>query len=92
MQIRVAHLRERAQSGGYIDFAVFEASSNTGGSDGNNVLLSQLIRASREKGLKIDQAALAFRSGSQTQFFGDRSLVSHLSRVGVPRWTHTLTL
>ena len=90
MQINFAHLRERAQSGGYIDFAVFDAKSNTGCSDDNNTLLGQLTREARQQGLKIDQSALAYRSGSQTKFYGDESLISYLSRRGVPRWTHTL--
>lgn len=92
MQISFAHLRERAQAGGYIDFAVFDAKSNSGSSDDNDVLLAELTRKAQSQGLKIDQSALAYKSGSRPKFYGDKPLVSYLSGAGVPRWTHTLNL
>lgn len=92
MQINFAHLRERAQAGGYIDFAVFDAKSRSGCDQDNNLLLSQLTQAARQQGLKVDQAVLAYRSGSRTEFFGSKPLVQYLSRSGLPRWTHTLTV
>ncbi|TVO32108.1 hypothetical protein [Vibrio algivorus] len=87
MQINMAHLRERSTSGGWINFAVFDAKSTNGN---NDELLYQLTQSARGNGLKIDQSALAFSSGGRTQFYGDRNLVSYLSKRGVPRWTHKL--
>ncbi|WP_116137197.1 hypothetical protein [Trinickia diaoshuihuensis] len=87
MKIELAHLRERATSGGWIDFAVFTAKSTTGD---NGALLVQLTQAARASGLKVDQSALAFSAGGQVRFFGDKNLVSYLSRNGVPSWTHTI--
>lgn len=92
MQVTFAHLRERARAGGYIDFAVFDAKSRSGCDQDNDLLLSQLTQAARQRGLKVDQAALAYRSGSRTEFFGSEPLVQHLSEVGLPRWTHTLSV
>ena len=92
MQINFAQLRERAQSGGYIDFAIFEAKSSFECDRDKDVLLSQLTQAARRQGLKVDQSALAYRSGSRTQYYGDKPLVQHLSRRGLRGWTHTLTV
>ncbi|MNJ40998.1 hypothetical protein D3C77_359050 [compost metagenome] len=87
MKIKMAHLRERAANGGWIDFAVFDAKSTNGDNDG---LLYQLTLAARNSGLKIDQSALAYQVGSRVQFFGSRTLVDYLAKMGVPRWTHTI--
>lgn len=87
MKVKMAHLRERAQSGGWINFAVFDARSTTGD---NASLLYQLTNAARVSGLKIDQSALAFNYGGRMQFFGDKNLASYLAKAGVPRWTHTI--
>ena len=88
--MNLAHLRERAQRGGYIDFAVFEARSNTGDDISNGAVLRNLTARARSQGLKIDQSALVFRNGTRTQFYGDKPLVNYLSESGVPRWTHTI--
>lgn len=87
MKIRVAHLRERATTGGWINFAVFDAKSTNGDNDG---LLYELTQSARAAGLQIDQSALAFKAGGRIQFYGDKNLVSYLSKVGVPRWTHQI--
>lgn len=87
MKINMAHLRERSTTGGWINFAVFDAKSTTGNNSG---LLQQLTMQARASGLKIEQSALAFTSGGRIQFFGDRNLVSYLSNHGIPRWTHQL--
>jgi hypothetical protein len=89
MRINVAHLRERAAGGGWIDFAVFDAKSTTGQ---NDQLLHQLTMEAKSSGLKIDQSALAFMSGGRMQFYGDKNLVAYLARSGVSRWTHSLTI
>ncbi|QTN44137.1 hypothetical protein H7683_14105 [Ectopseudomonas mendocina] len=87
MKINLAHLRERSTSGGWIDFVVFDAKSTTGDNDG---LLYQLTQAAAAAGLKVDQSALAYKVGNRIQFYGDKNLVSYLSKGWVPRWTHTI--
>lgn len=87
MKINMAHLRERSTSGGWIDFAIFDAKSTSGN---NDELLYQLTQSARRNGLKVDQSALAFTSGGRTKFYGDKNLVSYLSKRGVPHWTHKL--
>lgn len=87
MQINLSHIREKSTSGGWINFVVFDAKSN----NNNNVLLSQLMIKARAAGLKVDQAALAFKQNGRTQFYGDKNLVSYLSQLGrVPQWTHKI--
>ncbi|PKN62610.1 MAG: hypothetical protein CVU57_23465 [Deltaproteobacteria bacterium HGW-Deltaproteobacteria-15] len=90
MKINLAHLRERSTSGGYIDFAVFDAKSQAGTDSANGELLWQLTAAARKSGLKIDQSALAYSQNGRIRFYGDKDLVDYLSRRGVPRWTHTI--
>ncbi|GLT22073.1 hypothetical protein GCM10007933_15290 [Zoogloea oryzae] len=90
MRINLAHLRERAQSGGWINFAVFDARSSSGSSDDNASLLAQLTAKARGANLQVDQSALAFMSGSRIQFFGSPPLVEYLSNNGLPGWTHTI--
>jgi len=87
MKVNLAHLRERSTSGGWIDFVVFDAKSTTGDNDG---LLFQLTQAARAAGLKVDQSALAYKSGSRIQFYGDKNLVGYLSKGWTPHWTHTI--
>lgn len=88
MKINFAHLRERAQSGSWINFAVFDARASSGTTADNSKLLAQLTVRARAASLRIDQAALAFMSGGRVQFFGSPPLVKYLSRSGLPRWTH----
>lgn len=92
MRINFAHLRESSRSGGWVNFAVFDARSSTGTQDDNSRLLAQLTARARANSLRVDQSALAFSSGGGVQFFGDPSLVAYLSSVGVPRWTHSLDM
>jgi len=87
MKVNLAHLRERSTSGGWIDFAVFDAKSTNGN---NDTLLVQLTASARRAGLKIDQSALAFAEAGQIKFYGSKNLVSYLSRSGVPSWTHQI--
>ncbi len=87
MRINMAHVRERASGGGWINFAVFDARSTNGS---NDALLAQLTYSARNSGLKVDQAALAYRSGGRIQFYGAKHLVDYLARMGLPRWTHTI--
>ncbi|THC39086.1 hypothetical protein [Massilia sp. Mn16-1_5] len=60
MQINLAHLRERSTTGAPIDFAVFDARSNSGTQSDNSRLLEQLTMKARGAGVKVDQAALAY--------------------------------
>lgn len=92
MEVNVAHVRERSSSGGWIDFAVFDAKSNAGTDSENEALLTQLSQAARSAGLKIDQAALAYRQGNRNRFFGSKHLVDYLVKSGVPRWTHKISV
>lgn len=87
MKINMAHLRERSTTGGWINFAIFDAKATTGDNAG---LLHQLTRAARANGLQVDQSALAFQSGGRIQFYGDKNLVSYLSKGWIPQWTHTI--
>lgn len=90
MRINFAHLRERSTSGGWIDFAVFEARSTSASDAANDEVLASLTAKARIAGYKIDQSALAFSESGRTKFYGTKSLVEHLSRVGVPHWTHVM--
>ncbi len=87
MKIQFAHIRAQSTSGGYIDFAVFDAKSAAGN---DAVLLSQLTARARASGLKIDQSALAYRQSGRIQFYGSKHLVDHLARSGLPHWTHEI--
>lgn len=90
MRVNIAHLRERARNGGWINFAVFEAKSSSGARDDNAQLLAQLTARARRANLQVDQSALAFMSGGRVQFFGSPPLVEYLSKSGLPGWTHTI--
>ncbi len=90
MQIKFAHLRERAAAGGWVDFAVFDARSSSGSSAANATLLARLTAKARASGLKVDQSALAFSESGRVRFYGTRTLVQYLSHMGVPRWTHSM--
>lgn len=91
MQVNMAHLRERSTAGGYVDFAVFEARSQSGTNADNATLLQQLIHHAMRAGHKVDKAALAFMQNGQLRYFGTPDLVKYLSQRGLPRWTHKLS-
>ena len=90
MKINFAHLRERSTSGGWINFAVFDAKSSTGTQADNDILLHQLTVKAQVNGLKVDQAALAYREHGHIKFFGSKKLVKYLANNGIPYWTHTI--
>lgn len=92
MRISFAHLREQATTGGWINFAVFDARSNSGSDRDNAALLHSLTLRARASGLRVDQSALAYSESGQLKFYGSKSLVEFLSRSGVPRWTHTIDI
>lgn len=91
MNINFAHLRERATNGGWIDFAVFGAHASSNSESENSRVLAQLTTKARMAGHKVDQAALAFNENGRLKFFGTPELVKHLSKSGLPRWTHTMS-
>lgn len=90
MRINLAHLRERSTSGGWINFAVFDARSASGSNTDNAQLLAQLTTHARASNLRVDQSALVFSSGGRIQYFGSGPLVDFLSKAGVPQWTHQI--
>lgn len=83
----MAHLRERAVAGGWINFAVFDAKSTSGN---NRLLLQQLTQSARANGLQVDQSALVYSVGGRLQFFGDTNLVNYLAKGWRPSWTHAI--
>ena len=85
MNIRLAHLRDQG-----IDFAVFDADATSHIASDRAEVLEELISIAKQNGLKVDKAALAYRRGGRTEFFGTPDLVRYLSNRGVPRWTHVL--
>jgi hypothetical protein len=87
MKINLAHIREHSTTGGWIDFAVFDAKSTT---NNNSKLLSQLTSQARASGLKVDKSALAYNQNGRIQFYGTKDLVQYLSKSGLPRWTHSI--
>ncbi|RRH85118.1 hypothetical protein EH244_23220 [Variovorax beijingensis] len=88
MRINYAHLRERSTSGGWIDFAVFEARAADGSTASNSEVLARLTTKARAAGQKIDQSALAYQESGRIKFFGDTKLVEYLAKSGAPRPTH----
>ncbi len=92
MRISFAHIRERATSGGWIDFAVFDAHSTSSTDEANAEVLGELTTKARLAGFKIDQSALAFSEHGSVKFYGTKNLVEHLAKVGLPPWTHWIDL
>lgn len=90
MRINLAHIRERSTSGGWIDFAVFDARSSSGTDSDNAALLAQLTAKARASGLTVDQSALAYDEAGRIRFYGTKHLVDYLSRSGLPQWTHQI--
>ncbi len=92
MRINFAHIRERSTTGGYIDFAVFEADANTSMNSDRAELLADLTMEARRQGLKVDKSALAFMENGRIKFYGAPDLVDYLANNGVPGWTHYLDI
>jgi len=92
VKINFAHLKERSTRGGYINFAVFDASASTDGNAAQDRVLAELTSKARAAGLNVDQSALACKRGSRVQFYGSQHLVDYLSKRGVPRWTHSMNV
>ncbi|ABM40193.1 hypothetical protein [Polaromonas naphthalenivorans] len=92
MKINFAHIRERSTSGGWINFAVFEANSTSGSDSANAQVLADLTNKTQLAGYKIDQSALAFMRQGRLTFYGTKNLVDYLSKQRLPSWTHSITV
>ena len=92
MRINFAHIQERSTTGGYIDFAVFDADATTRMNSDRDKLLVDLTMEARRQGLKIDKSALAFMENGRVKFYGTPDLVDYLENTGVSRWTHHLDI
>jgi hypothetical protein len=92
MSTNMAHIAVRVTTGRQVSVAVFEANAANGTDLGRQRLLDQLTTAASRAGLKVEQAALAYSEHGRVRFFGTRTLVDHLARSGVPRWTHQLNV
>ena len=90
MRVQMAHLRERAVTGGWVNFAVFDADAVNRTSTGRAQLLTNLTRLAIANGLKVDQSALAFVENGRITFYGTSNLVGYLSSGWSPKWTYTL--
>jgi hypothetical protein len=60
MQVNFVHLRERATSGDWLNFAAFEARFAACTKSVGTILLPQLTSKARAAGLVVDQSTLAF--------------------------------
>ena len=92
MQINFAHLREPSTSGGWVNFAVFDARATSSSDTANAQALAQLTTKAQMAGHRVDQSALAFNENGRLKFYGSKNLVDFLSRSGLPHWTHTMTV
>lgn len=90
MKVNIAHFSKRSTFGGWINFAVFKARTQTGSEAGNRGLLNRLTASARNAGYKIDHAALVYRQGGRIRYYGSRKAVNNLLRCGVPDWTGTI--
>lgn len=90
MRVNFAHMQHPSTTGQPINFAVFDARSNSGLDADNAELLASLTMSARSSGLRIDQSALAYQQDGRTRFYGTKALVEFLSRNGPPRWTHSI--
>lgn len=92
MNINFAHIRQPSTSGGWVDFAVFDAKSASGSESDNAKLLMSLTNKARLSGKKVDQSALAFSEHGRVKFYGTKNLVDYLFGSGVPQWTHSINV
>ena len=90
MKINMAHLRERSTSGGWINFAIFDARSTSGTDHDNADLLAQHTAKARASGLQVDQSALAYAQNGRIRFYGTTNLVNFLAKGWIPQWTHEI--
>jgi hypothetical protein len=55
-------------------------------------LLGELTFEAQRRGLRVEKAALVYKRGGRVEFWGTPDLVRFLANMGVPRWTHVLTV
>lgn len=92
-EVQLAHFRQQTATGQFVDFAIFDAKTESGSEEDNLELLNGLIlKAIELENLKIDQAALMFEKNGEVRFYGSNDLVNYISKVGFKKWTHTLKL
>jgi hypothetical protein len=90
MRVNFAHIRERSTTGGWIDFAVFDANSTDRTDRGRAEVLRDLTVMARASGYKVDKSALVYDENGQLKSYGASDIVEYLSDSGIPRWTHYL--
>lgn len=90
MTVNLVQHQERSRSGGWINFAVFDARSSSGTRGVNSRLLPRLPAKAKLANLRTDQSALVCASGDRMQFFDDSLLVGYPAKSGLPRWAHTI--
>ena len=92
MKINMAHLRQETSNGDFMDFAIFDARSESGSEADNLTLLNELSENARKKQLKVDQAVLVFKIDDEIRFYGSTELAKYLTKVGFPKWTHQIDI
>ena len=92
MRINFAHIRERSTTGGYIDFAVFDANASSGRNEDRADLLQTLTLGARRLGLKVDISALMYSERGQIKTYGALAVVNYLEKSGIPQWTHYMDI
>ena len=83
--IQLAHVNIQG-----VNVAVFAANGRHNTDSSRAEALAELTARARASGLRVEKAALAYRQGSRTHYFGTPDLVRYLSKSGTPRWTHRL--
>ncbi|MDC1436225.1 hypothetical protein N8303_03110 [Gammaproteobacteria bacterium] len=92
MKINMAHLRQETSNGDFMDFAIFDARSESGSEADNLTLLNELSENARKNNFKVDQAVLVFKIDDEIRFYGSTELAKYLSKVGFPKWTHQIDI
>ena len=90
MKLNYAILKDPASD--KLSNVVFQVNSPRGLERQQMELLRQLMMYVSRRGLNVNQAVLAFQEGEELKFFGSRNLVDHLTKNGLPPWTHSLKL
>ncbi len=88
----MAHFRQETSNGDFMDFAIFDAKSESGTEKDNLKLLNDLSHHVRLSNLKVDQAVLFFKEDEQIRFYGSTELARYLAKVGFPKWTHEIDI
>lgn len=85
MRIELAHLREQATTGQWVDFAVFFAKADEDSDDARDTWLSQLIYAANQAGFRVEAGALVYQQYNQTKYWGHPFVLDYLKKRGIPR-------